>query len=121
MTLKESGENYLEAILVLSKSGRSIRAIDIVNYFGYARPTVSVALKQLKAEGYVNVDDRNFITLSPKGKRIANSIYDKHESMAKILLSLGVDEKTAYKDACRLEHVLSNKSFKAIKEHFNLK
>lgn len=121
MQIKESAENYLEAILVLGEKLEHVRAADICNYFGYSRPTVSVAVKQFKENGYINVDDNNHITLTDKGMKIAKNIYEKHETIAQILISIGVKDQTAYEDACRLEHGLSDESFYALKKHFNIK
>ena len=121
MQIKESDENYLEAILVLGEKLEFVRAADICNYFGYSRPTVSAAIKQFKENGYVDVDGKNHITLTDKGMKIAKNIYEKHETIAKILMSIGVKDQTAYEDACRLEHGLSDESFYALKKHFNIK
>ena len=121
MKIKESGENYLEAILVLSNNNDHVRAVDICNYFGFSRPTVSAAIKQYKAEGFINVDENNFITLADDGLAIAKKIYEKHQVIAKILMSVGVKDETAYADACKIEHDLSDESFYALKRHFSFK
>lgn len=121
MKIKESGENYLEAILVLSDKHQNVRAADICNYFGYSRPTVSAALKQYKADGFINVDDKNFVTLTDDGLAIAKKIYEKHQIIAKILMSVGVKDETAYADACKIEHDLSDESFYALKKHFSIR
>ncbi len=121
MKIKESGENYLEAIFVLSERNPKVRAADICNYFGYSRPTVSSALKQFKSEGLVNVDEKNIISLTDEGLAIAKKIYEKHQVIAKILMSVGVKDETAYADACKIEHDLSDESFYALKKHFSIR
>ncbi len=121
MQIKESGENYLEAILVLGDKLEHVRATDICNYFGYSRPTVSSVIKQFKENEYIVVDDNNYITLTDKGMSIAKDIYEKHQAIAQILISLGVKDTTAYEDACKLEHGISDESFNALKKHFNIK
>lgn len=118
MKIKESGEDYLEAILVLSKRQESVRATDICSYFGYARASVSVVIKNFREEGYVNVDENNYITLTEKGLAIANKMYERHNVIAEIFISLGVPEDIARKDACRVEHYISTETFDAMKNHF---
>ena len=115
MSLLESGENYLEAILVLSKKQSEIHAIDIVNELGYSKPSVSIALKKLREEGYLTIDGQSHIHLTSKGTEIATRIYERHETLTEILIKLGVPKEIAEEDACRLEHDLSDVSFKAIK------
>lgn len=119
MQIKESGEDYLEAILILSKKQESVRATDICNYFGYARASVSVVLKHFREEGYVSVDGNNRITLTDKGLEIAQNMYNRHQVITDIFLSLGVPEDIAEKDACRVEHYISTETFHALKKHFN--
>lgn len=121
MKIKESGENYLEAIFVLGENNPKVRAADICNYFGYSRPTVSAAIKQFKSEGLVNVDDKNIITLTEEGMNIAKRVYEKHQVIAKILMSVGVKDEIAYADACKIEHDLSDESFYALKKHFSIR
>lgn len=118
MSLLESGENYLEAILVLSKKQSEIHAIDIVNELGYSKPSVSIALKKLREEGYLTIDGQSHIHLTSKGAEIATRIYERHETLTEILIKLGVPKEIAEEDACRLEHDLSDVSFKAIKKYF---
>ena len=118
MAVSESVENYLEAILVLSKNMRGVHAAAICAYLGFSRPTVSVALKQMKEKNLVDVSDENHITLTNEGLIIAERIFERHNVIADMLISLGVDEETAYTDACKIEHDISDKSFECIKKHF---
>lgn len=117
MHLQESGEMYLETILILSKKMSEVRSIDICEYMGYSKPSVSRAVGLLKNGEYINVDKNGYITLSPSGKMIAEKIYERHTLLTQFLIKIGVDEKTAAEDACRLEHVISDASFNAIKKH----
>lgn len=116
--IHEAGENYLETILVLSRRLANVRSIDIVNELGYSKPTISVAMKQLRESNYIAVDEAGSITLTPKGVEVAERIYERHEIIAKILMALGVDEETAYADSCKIEHDISDKSFECMKAHF---
>lgn len=102
---------------MLKKRKGSVRAIDIVNEMGFSKPTVSVAMKKFRENGYVVVDDDGNISLTAEGQAIAENIYEKHMVLAKMLMNLGVDETIAYQDACRMEHCLSDESFTAIKRH----
>ena len=115
MKVHESEENYLETILVLSLKSSHVRSIDIVNELEYSRPSVSVAMKNLRTKGYIAIDDDGYITLTEKGQKIADTIYERHVVISDWLVSLGVDKKTAAQDACKMEHTLSEKSFSAIK------
>ena len=117
MNLQESGEMYLETILILSKKNPNVRAIDIGEYMGYSKPSVSRAMSILKSGGYVSVDPAGHITLTDSGLEIAEKIYERHTMLTKFLTRLGVDEKTASEDACKIEHVISDESFEAIKKH----
>ena len=114
MKKSETKENYLEAIYIISLNKTNVRAMDIVNYLGYSRPTVSIALKELEAGDFLKMDGFNVI-LTDKGKHIAETIYERHELIAALLMYLGVDEKTAYEDSCKIEHDISKTSFEAIK------
>lgn len=116
--MKESGENYLEAIYVLSQRQQEVRATDICAYFGYSRPTVSVALKHFREQGYVEVDGNNHITLTEAGLAIAKKIYERHVVITRMLVHLGVSEDVAAADACKIEHDLSDETFRCMKEHF---
>lgn len=113
----ESGENYLETILMLQKRLGEVRSIDIVHELNFSKPTVSVAMKHFRENGYIVVDGAGYITLTEKGLEIANRIYERHVVLAEVLMGLGVSEKTAYEDACRMEHDISEESFEKIKEH----
>ena len=117
MTIHESAENYLETILILSHREEKVRSIDIVNELEYSKPSVSVAMKNLRSKGYIVMDDEGHITLTAKGRKIAETIYERHVAISDWLISLGVDKKTAVQDACKIEHVVSEKSFFAIKKH----
>ena len=110
-------EMYLETILILSKKMSEVRSIDICEYMGYSKPSVSRAVGLLKNGEYINVDKNGYITLSPSGREVAEKIYERHTLLTQFLIKIGVDEKTATEDACRLEHVISDASFNAIKKH----
>jgi Mn-dependent DtxR family transcriptional regulator len=109
---------YLEAIYVLSQKNENIRAIDVGAYLGYSKPSVSRAVGILKRHEYIVIDDDGFIVMTQKGKDSAEKLYERHTVLTKMLMSLGIDEKTATEDACRMEHVISDKSFEAIKKHY---
>ena len=122
MKVHESAENYLETILILSLKGDRVRSIDIVNELEYSKPSVSIAMKNLRTKGYIVMDEEGYITLTGKGRKIADSMYERHVAISNWLVSLGVDKKTAVQDACKMEHAMSEKSFLAIKSHIeNLK
>ena len=121
MQIHESAEDYLESILILKKQLGNVRSIDIVNYFDYSKPSISVAMKNLRMNGYVTVDSKGYIELTEKGREIADKMYERHTLLTKWLTALGVDEKTAVEDACRIEHVISEESFEAIKKHIPAK
>lgn len=116
MSIQESGEMYLESILVLSKKG-PVRSIDIVEYMNYSKPSVSRAVGILKADNYITVNKNGYIELTESGKEIALKIYQRHELVTEFLVMLGVDADTASEDACKIEHHLSDASFEAIKLH----
>ncbi len=117
MRLQESGEMYLETIYVLSKSSKAVRAIDVGEYMGFSKPSVSRALGILKQGGFVASDENGFLSLTESGTAAAEKIFERHEILSRVLMLLGVDEKIAVEDACRIEHVISDKTFDAIKEH----
>ena len=117
MNINESAENYLETILILSHKGEKVRSIDIVNELEYSKPSVSIAMKNLRTKGYIAMDDDGYITLTGKGRKIAETMYERHVAISDWLIFLGVDTKTAVQDACKMEHVVSEKSFLAIKKH----
>ncbi len=117
MTIKESAENYLETILILSKKMPQVRSIDIATELNFTKPSVSVAMKQLRENGYVHMDSDGFITLTESGLQIADKMYERHRLLSDWLVQLGVDPPPATEDACKIEHVISEKSFEKIKQH----
>ena len=117
MKIQESAENYLETIYVLKKKNGSVRSIDVANELSFSKASVSIAMKGFREEGYITVDEDGTLNLTEKGLEIAIRVYERHEILAKALMALGVDEETAYEDACRIEHVISAESFAAIKKH----
>lgn len=117
MALAESGEMYLESIYVLSKKNPSVRSIDVCDYMGYSKPSVSRAVKILREGGYVTVDTNGVLRLTEEGERIALSMYERHTLLTGFLVALGVDEATAARDACKIEHVISEESFEAMRKH----
>lgn len=118
MQIHESGEDYLETILMLKKRLGMVRSIDIVREMNFSKPTVSIAMKRFRENGYIQMDAEGYITLTEKGAHIAERIYERHLVIAAVLMALGVDQATAYQDACRIEHDLSEESFRCIKEHY---
>ena len=121
MQIQESGEMYLETILILSKKNAHVRSIDICEYMGFSKPSISRAIGLLKNGGYVNMDREGYLTLTDLGAEIANKIYERHNLLTEFLISLGVSEENADNDACKMEHVLSDESFEAIKKHIKSK
>ena len=117
MHLQESGEMYLETILILSRKNGTVRSIDISEYMSYSKPSVSRAMGLLKSDGYITVDGGGYITLTESGKKIAEKIYERHNVLAEALKMLGVSEPAATTDACKIEHDISDESFEAIKRH----
>lgn len=117
MNIYESAENYLETILILKNKQGPVRSIDIVNELEFSKPSVSVAMKKLRENGYVDMAPDGYITLTESGLEIAKSMYERHTLLSDCLISLGVDEKTAREDACRMEHVISQQTFEKIREH----
>ena len=117
MIIKESAENYLETILMLKKKKGSVRSIDVANELGFAKPSVSVAMKHFREDGYVITDPDGNINLTEKGLLIAERIFERHQIIARALMALGVDEETAYEDSCKIEHDISEQSFEKIKEY----
>lgn len=116
MHLKESGEMYLETILILSKHSQSVRSVDVGEYMGYSKPSVSRAVGLLKNAGYLVVEKDGRLILTESGRTVAENIYEKHTTLTTLLKNLGVDDKTASEDACKIEHVISDTSFEAIKK-----
>ena len=117
MSLLDSGEMYLETILVLSQKKKAVRSIDVAEYMQFSKPSVSRAMGILKSNGYIEIDTLGHITLSDTGREAAERIYERHRILSEILMRLGVNEKTATEDACKMEHYISDTSFAAIKEH----
>ena len=119
MNLRESGQMYLETIHILSKKGKAVRSIDVGEYMGYSKPSVSRAVGLLKKGGYVAADADGYLTLTEAGKQVAEKMYERHTILTKFFVTLGVDEETASEDACKIEHDISDKSFEAIKNFIN--
>ncbi|MEA4971526.1 MAG: metal-dependent transcriptional regulator [Candidatus Pelethousia sp.] len=117
MKIYESAEDYLEAILMLRERLGVVRSIDIVNQLGYTKPSVSVAMKRLRENGYIQMDSDGYITLTPAGLEIASRVYTRHRMLTDFFIQLGVSEETAAADACKIEHDLSEETFQKIKEH----
>lgn len=115
--MQESGEMYLETILVLGKKNNTVRSIDIAEEMGFSKASVSRAVAKLKQDSYIIIDSNGHIALTEKGHQLADNIYERHVVLTKMLINLGVDEKTASEDACKMEHDISDVSFNAIKEH----
>ena len=116
MAIQESGEMYLETILILSRRG-PVRSIDVSEYMGYSKPSVSRAVSLLRSGGYLTVEESGFLHLTEAGQELAEKIYERHTILTDALMSLGVDKEAAAEDACRIEHVISDESFRAIKTH----
>ena len=119
MALKPSGEMYLESIFVLSKTKSAVRSIDIAEHMNFSKPSVSRAVGLLKEQKYIAVDKDGYITLTEEGLALSQKIYERHTVLSKALIALGVDEETAAADACKIEHVISDKSFEALKEYLS--
>ena len=117
MALYESGEMYLETIYILSRRSSSVRSIDVSEYMGFSKPSVSRAVGLLKMEGFITTDRSGYITLTESGEALAKRIYERHTVLTGLFVNLGVDEKTAAEDACRIEHYISDATFNAIKAH----
>ena len=119
MHIQESGEMYLETILILSKKQPHVRSIDVGEYMGFSKPSVSRAVGLLKTGGYITVDDDGYLSLTELGLELATKIYERHNILTTFLTSLGVEYETAAQDACKIEHVLSDESLEAIKKHIS--
>lgn len=115
--LQESGEMYLETIYLLSKEGKNVRAIDVGEYMGYSKPSVSRAVGILKKGGYVVTNEDGYLVLTEEGRKVAEKTYERHEVLTRIFVGLGVSEETASEDACRIEHIISDETFAALKKH----
>lgn len=118
MEIRESAEDYLEAILRLSRQGEGVRSIDVATMLGVSKPSVSHAMKLLREDGYIAMDRYGTITLLDKGAEIANNIYERHRVLSQMLESIGVSKETALTDACKMEHDISQETFEKIKEYF---
>lgn len=118
MKIQESTEDYLESIYVIKREKGTVRSIDIANHLGYSKPTISIAMKKLRENKMVEVDNEGHITLTEKGLSIAEKTFEKHNIIAQLLISLGVSDETAFHDACHIEHCLSDETFLAIKSHW---
>ena len=119
MKIQEAAENYLECILIIGKEKGKVRSIDVAHRLEVTKPTVSVTMKQFRENGYVEMDSDGFLTLTEKGREIAERIYERHVVLTELLIGLGVDEKTAREDACRIEHDLSDVTFARLKDHMH--
>ena len=119
MALKPSGEMYLESIFVLSKTKSAVRSIDIAEHMNFSKPSISRAVGLLKEQNYIAVDKDGYITLTEEGLALSQKIYERHTVLSKALIALGVDEETAAADACKMEHVISDKSFEALKKYLS--
>ncbi len=117
MKIQEAAENYLECILIIGKEKGQVRSVDVAHRLQVTKPTVSITMKQFRENGYVETDEKGILTLTEKGREIAERIYERHVVLTELLLSLGVDEETAREDACRMEHDISEITFTRIKEH----
>ncbi len=117
MHLQESGEMYLETVYILTQKSDSVRSIDICEYMGYSKPSVSRAIGLLKNGGYITVNGKGYITLTEEGEAVALKMFERHTMLTNFLVNLGVDEKIASEDACKIEHHISEESFNAIKNH----
>lgn len=120
MKIKESAENYLEAILMLKKKNGFVRSIDIANLLNVTKPSVSVAMKGFREENYITVDGDGSINLTDKGMEIAKKVYERHEVIAAALMALGVEESVANEDSCRIEHDISDQTFLKLKQHLKM-
>ena len=119
MKIQESAENYLEAILILKQNKGSVRSIDIAHYLNFSKPSVSIAMKNLRNSELITVDSDGFISLTDAGHEIAETIFERHTVLSNMLINFGVPADIAAEDACRMEHVISPESFRAIKDHLN--
>ncbi len=119
MKIQESAENYLETILMLKNSKGSVRSVDIANELEFSKPSVSIAMKNLRENGYIEVDSNGYITLLPSGKEIAEKMYERHTTLSNWLVDIGVPKEIATDDACRIEHIISSETFEAIKKIAN--
>ena len=117
MVLQESGEMYLETILILTIRDKLVRSIDVAKYMSFSKPSVSRAMGRLKEQGYITIDPEGYIMLTESGREIAEKIYERHTVLTALLMRLGISEQTAAEDACKIEHDISDETFEAIKRH----
>ena len=117
MKIKESAENYLETIYVLKNTNGSVRSIDVANHLGFSKPSISVAMKSFREDGYITVNPDGTIDLTDKGLSIAEEMYERHNIIARALIAIGVSEDVAYEDSCKIEHYISKESFEKIKNY----
>ena len=120
MNIRESGEMYLETIYILSQQSSAVRSVDVGEYMGYSKPSVSRAIGILRNDGLVKTDNQGFLKLTALGEEKAKTIFERHTVLTAMLVNLGVDKETAVEDACRIEHYISEKSFEAIKKHISI-
>ena len=116
--IQESGEMYLETILILTQKKGSVRSLDVAEYMGFSKPSVSRAVGILRRDGYLEMNPDGHLTLTPSGHEIAAAIYERHTVLSRLLIELGVSEGTALADACKMEHTISDESFRALKQHY---
>lgn len=118
MEIHESAEDYLETILILGERNPCVRSIDIVNEMGFSKPSVSIAMKKLRENGYIEMDVNGYIIFRPEGRAIAERIYSRHKLLRKVLIAIGVSEKTAADEACRIEHVIDDDTFEKLNDYY---
>lgn len=118
MEIHESAEDYLETILMLEERNPYVRSIDIVNEMGFSKPSVSIAMKKLRENGYIEMDVNGYITFRPEGRAIAERIYSRHKLLRKVLIAIGVPEETAADEACRIEHVIDDDTFSRLNDYY---
>lgn len=121
MKLQESPEDYLETILILSEGNETVRSVDIAAHLGFSKPSVSVAMKKLRENGFISMDPYGKVSLTAKGKAIADKVYERHQVISGLLIRIGVSKENAAKDACRVEHVISEECFQKLKELYEQK
>lgn len=118
MSVGETIENYLETLHILLQEQEEVRSVDLANAMSFSKPTISVMMKQLREKGLIKVDTSGFLSLTKKGRAIAERVYERHVYLTELLIRLGVEEETAAEDACKIEHVISQETFDSIKKHF---
>ena len=121
MKTNESAENYLETIFMLKKKSGYVRSIDVAHKLSFTKASVSVAMKNFREKGYITIDENGFTSLTEAGQNIAEKVYERHNVIATLLISFGVDSETAFQDSCKIEHVISDQSFEKLKQHLSKK